>query len=88
MKLHDVSDRNEEHPYSVADAKVPSLSRTKPIETDALVSGIVGYKIKGDDKRLIQFVVALKREYGPEASAQYLINTNKEVQDKLKVAFS
>lgn len=87
MKLIDVSDRSEANPYSVADAKAPSPNRTAPIETDALVSKIVGFQVKGDDKRLIQFVVQLKKDFGPESPTQYLLNTNKEVQDRLKAMF-
>lgn len=88
MKLRDVSDRTEDNPYSVADTRRPETLRSKPIETDAIVSKILGYDVKGDDKRLVQFVVQLKKELGPEAPVQYLLNTSKTVQEQLKAMFS
>ena len=86
MRLTDVSDRQTDNPYSASDAKMPPATKTVPIATDELVSKIVGHAIKGDDKRLIRFVVELKRTYGPEAPVQYLLNTDKNVQEMLKAA--
>lgn len=88
MALKDVSDRQLENGYTVAESKQPDKQTWKPIETDDVVSKIVGYNVKGDDKRLIQFVVQLKKEFGPEAQVQYLLNTNQEVQEKLKALFT